>query len=57
MFWDKKTKGERLPDLPSSTARFQQSMIENDYQEAPAEVHELPSFPDSPMQKGLVKQL
>lgn len=52
MFWDKKNKNGQLPELPSSTAQFQQSLMENDYQEAPAEVHELPSFPDSPMQKG-----
>ncbi len=52
MFWDKKNKNERLPDLPSSTAQYQQALAESSYAEAPADIHELPSFPDSPLQKG-----
>ena len=56
MFWSKKKK-KKLPDLPSITAapsmkeytknrgNIEQIPLEN-------EIHNLPSFPDSPMKKG-----
>jgi len=52
MFWDKKSDKSRLPDLPMSNAPFRPSNFS--FPESPdeAEKHALPSFPDSPNQKG-----
>ncbi len=55
MFWEKRKKEVTLPDLPISPEsrlppRFDSSRIPDELDEA--EVHELPSFPDSPMQQG-----
>lgn len=56
MFWDKKKKDDLLPDLPTSpfSARMPISKTMNSWEEPEekAEIHNLPSFPDSPLQKG-----
>src|SRR3989344_6121540 len=60
MFWDTKKKESSLPDLPRSPAantlpRFTNPLptVEmHDELEEDDKVHELPSFPDSPMQRG-----
>jgi hypothetical protein len=55
MFWSKKEDEEGLPDLPSSPAIA--SGRRSDYDRLPfsteeEEIHSLPSFPDSPTDKG-----
>ena len=55
MFWEKKKKEDGLPDLPRPPARPSLPQrdfmpIEDDFEDE--KIHELPSFPDSPMQKG-----
>ncbi|PIN93326.1 hypothetical protein COU54_03435 [Candidatus Pacearchaeota archaeon CG10_big_fil_rev_8_21_14_0_10_31_24] len=59
MFWNKKDNENGLPDLPPSTpvpipSTITLSSIENDSddEEENSDRHGLPSFPDSPMQKG-----
>ncbi len=54
MFWDKKEE-KRLPDLPPLNIGPNRAMfnkVENEEGEMPNEKHNLPSFPDSPMNKG-----
>ncbi len=54
MFWNKKESGKGLPDLPP--AKIAQPSVSASFEEEsdddPTERHGLPSFPDSPMQKG-----
>ncbi len=56
MFWDKKKEDKSLPDLPPIKRPLdfpQRRNIESDLEDlAPIEKHELPSFPDSPIEKG-----
>lgn len=56
MFWEKKEKDRGLPDLPRPPARptlppRDFSLMQGDDEDS-EEIHGLPSFPDSPMQKG-----
>jgi len=51
MFWDKKDNAKALPDLPPM--KYTQPIQEKDMTtEHDDEKHGLPSFPDSPMQRG-----
>ncbi len=60
MFWDKKESAKSLPDLPpmkftppivdNSTLSHHEDDVEDEG--VPLEKHGLPSFPDSPMQRG-----
>ena len=55
MLWNKKNKGDSgLPDLPpapvSAPSMKDYPYLKSDYN--PEEIHSLPSFPDSPMNKG-----
>lgn len=57
MFWEKKEKEKGLPDLPRAPARpsippKEYSLLKSEDELEDEEVHELPSFPDSPMQRG-----
>lgn len=57
MFWEKKEKEKGLPDLPRPPARPMLpprdfSLVKDDDESNEADIHELPSFPDSPMQRG-----
>lgn len=60
MFWDKKEKDKGLPDLPPLKTPMQpptpmpssETHAEDEDDNAPVEKHGLPSFPDSPIQKG-----
>lgn len=58
MFWDKKKKDEGLPDLPMGsrpTLPPQRKLPELPSSIKPQEheeIHQLPSFPDSPMKQG-----
>lgn len=56
MFWEKKEKDKGLPDLPRPHAMqppvLRDRSFEKDDFEEDDEIHELPSFPDSPMQRG-----
>lgn len=49
MFWNKKDEKRSLPDLPPVRTSF--SMHDEDF-DAMNEKHDLPAFPDSPIQKG-----
>lgn len=51
MFWHKKEEKSSLPDLPPQPNQFSNLPMEEENKE-PAEIHGLPSFPDSPMNKG-----
>lgn len=52
MFWEKKDKMKGLPDLPRTSTRpsLPPEYLDDDF--ADEDIHELPSFPDSPMHKG-----
>ncbi len=52
MFWDKKENAKGLPDLPPMkfTPPLQEKNMTTEHEDN--EKHGLPSFPDSPMQKG-----
>lgn len=56
MFWDKKKRDSGLPDLPSSPSMMSSPTLPTLREFTPVEenepIHELPSFPDSPMQRG-----
>lgn len=55
MLWEKKKDEKSLPDLPRSSApNMPPSLRGYQFQDEfePNEIHELPSFPDSPMQRG-----
>lgn len=57
MFWDKKKRDSGLPDLPSSSSMMAPPTLPmlrefTPVEEEREEIHELPSFPDSPMQRG-----
>lgn len=58
MFWDKKEEKKALPDLPPLQSPFNknlsaaQEQVEQDDDLESAEKHPLPSFPDSPLNKG-----
>ncbi len=52
MFLDKKEKDSGLPDLPDRISLTPPSWEDYSSGEEKAEIHELPSFPDSPMKKG-----
>lgn len=53
MFWNKKEDARGLPDLPPSKEPLRMHLIEEDENENDIpEKHGLPSFPDSPIQKG-----
>ncbi|MBI2632606.1 hypothetical protein HYW75_06380 [Candidatus Pacearchaeota archaeon] len=61
MFWDKKEEKKALPDLPPLQSPFNKNFsppLEKDEQNEPDEEletedkHPLPSFPDSPLNKG-----
>jgi|SRR3989338_8099889 len=50
MFWDKKSKEEGLPDLPSLPPIPNENMDFNNEKQPQRQI--LPSFPDSPMKRG-----
>ncbi len=56
MFWERKEKDKGLPDLPRPPVRPSLPLRDmpqmRDISEEDDEIHELPSFPDSPMRKG-----
>lgn len=57
MFWDKKRKASALPDLPMPPQipppiRDEFSYPQEENENSEEETHSLPSFPDSPVQKG-----
>ena len=53
MFWDKKESAKSLPDLPpSKTPAMMYPAEEDDSDDSSEARHGLPSFPDSPIQKG-----
>jgi hypothetical protein len=59
MFWDKKDEKRSLPDLPPIQSPFSKDLAlpkintEDDFDHLePVEKHNLPSFPDSPINKG-----
>ncbi|MEK6896145.1 MAG: hypothetical protein AABX12_01665 [Nanoarchaeota archaeon] len=55
MFWDKKKKDNRLPDLPYNASiplRYPIVSAPKDDLDEESEIHELPAFPDSPMRSG-----
>ena len=59
MFWDKKDEKRSLPDLPTIQSPFSKDLVlskintEDDLDHLePIEKHNLPSFPDSPINKG-----
>lgn len=54
MFWDKKKRDSGLPDLPSSNSMNNLPTLREftPAEDEREEIHELPSFPDSPMQRG-----
>ena len=53
MFWNKKEDKNRLPDLPPIDYNYPAD--EDDYEEGNYEKQKLPSFPDSPIQKGFTQ--
>ncbi len=52
MFWSKKEEKSRLPDLPPLNMPPQRPSMQTNSDEEDYEKHRLPSFPDSPMQRG-----
>lgn len=50
MFWDKKSKEEGLPDLPSLPPLPNRELDSEIEKQTPRQI--LPSFPDSPMKRG-----
>src|SRR3989338_1467294 len=55
MFWDKKKKDNGLPDLQynaSRPLRYPIVLTPKDDLDEESEIHELPTFPDSPMRSG-----
>lgn len=54
MFWEKKEKEKGLPDLPRPPVRstLPQGYPSMQEEEDDDEIHNLPAFPDSPMQRG-----